>query len=209
MVDAARADCEAGRARQARRLDHRDLRRGPGVESRVDGAAPTRRRGSSTFERRGSGSARICARRAAATSRAPGNRLFSDLLTDEGTFRPVEEMLSIIRVERRRPGRGSSDVLPGRRCAPRSPGSCSMSWPASRTSATTQARGRNGATARTPDRSALTGSADDQVVSLIVGMPRERRRRCSGAALRYPSDRSPRRGSAGAMPAPRSGVAQW
>ena len=25
------------------------------------------------------------------------NRLFSDLLTDEGTFRPVEEMLSIIR----------------------------------------------------------------------------------------------------------------
>jgi thiosulfate/3-mercaptopyruvate sulfurtransferase len=38
-------------------------------------------------------------RRAKRGGHIPGarNRLFSDLLTDEGTFRPVDEMLSIIR----------------------------------------------------------------------------------------------------------------
>ena len=77
------------------------------------------------------------------------NRLFSDLLTDEGTFRPVDEMLSIIRVQRRRPGRDSRDVLPGRR--PR--GARVVRPPRARrlrrASAATPARGRNGATART------------------------------------------------------------
>ena len=41
-------------------------------------------------------------------------RCFVDLLTDEGTFRPVDEMLALIRAIGRRTRRGTRDVLPGR-----------------------------------------------------------------------------------------------
>ena len=52
---------------------------------------------SSTSGRRASSWARICEPVGAATSRAPGSDCFSDLLTDDGTFRPVDEMLSLVR----------------------------------------------------------------------------------------------------------------
>ena len=96
-ADAGHGRREAGRARRSAttRSSRRTTRCWRGAASRRTG--PTRRRASSTSERRGSGSARTCAPSAAATSRAPATACFSDLLTDEGTFRPVDEMLSIIR----------------------------------------------------------------------------------------------------------------
>ncbi len=47
----------------------------------------------------------------------PGARLryFGDLLTDEGTFRPVDEMVALVRASGADPGRDPRDVLPGRR----------------------------------------------------------------------------------------------
>ncbi len=47
----------------------------------------------------------------------PGARLrfFGDLLTDEGTFRPVDDMVALVRASRCRPWRDPGDVLPGRR----------------------------------------------------------------------------------------------
>ena len=96
-ADLADGAPQAGRARRARRLAHRDLRRGARLEPRGD--ASRRRRPTRILDVRTAAEWVGTDLRAKRGGHIPGarQRCFVDLLTDEGTFRPVDEMVSLVR----------------------------------------------------------------------------------------------------------------